>query len=273
MVTNNEKSYYERMNSTMNNKCSTLYPYLFNGVRVLDFGAGKDLAIAKLVENFNGKYTAVDRSTQVQQYFEDNGILCYESINDINEKVDVIFLSSVYHELLSYLNPLEVASIIRSFSKILDNNGYIVIRDWNTLSNNDWHVEDEISIKKEKLKEIKKWIQVLKEQGIIENSSILKIDDEFIKGYRNDLYNIIYHTTWGLASIPRESKENYAISLDSILRYFYNNDLVIKEKVVTWDDTYINYMDKYFPSYKEKISCREEWLSPKVKIILQNKRS
>lgn len=273
MLTNNEKSYYDRMNSTMSDKCKTLKPYLFNGVKVLDFGAGKDIEIAKLVKSYNGSYIAVDRSSQVQEYFENNNIICYGDIKDINENVDIIFLSSVYHELLSYLNPLEISSIISSFSKILKPDGKIVIRDWNTLDIDKWHTIDEMKIKKEKYEEILKWIKVLKENCIIENSSLIEVNDTSIKGYRNDLYNIMYHATWGLASIPRESKENYAITLDSIYRYFYNNNLVIDEKEIKWDDTYINYMNEYFLDYEKKINDRETWMAPKVRIILKYKKT
>ena len=36
----NEKSYYDRMSNTMNDNCNTLFPYLYEGSKVLDFGAG-----------------------------------------------------------------------------------------------------------------------------------------------------------------------------------------------------------------------------------------
>lgn len=272
MITENEETYYERMKSTMTDKCLTLLPYLFEGVKVLDFGVGKDLSIDKLVKGFNGKYIAVDNSTQVQEYFEKNGILCFNSLDDVNETVDVIFLSSVYHELLSYLTSLEITSIIKKFSQLIGNDGKIVIRDWNILNIEEWHKKDEIVINKENYLEIKKWIIALKEKGIIENNNTLEFTNDSIKGCRNDLYNILYHTTWGIDSLPRESRENYAITLDSILRYFYNNDLEITEKVVKWDDTYIKYINKYFISYGDRVKNEEEWLSPKVRITLQKRK-
>lgn len=271
MITNNAETYYERMSSTMSDKCLTLYPYLFNGITVLDFGAGKDLSIAKMVEQFNGKYIPVDNSSQVQEFFMSNGITCYDSIFQVKEKVNVIFLSSVFHELLSYLDSKEVSLITDKFSQLLTEDGQIILRDWNILDINEWYKEDEIIINEERIPEIKKWIDALVSKGIIKSINDIKITNNSIIGNRCDLYNILYHTTWGLDSLPRESNENYAITNGNLLEYFLSNGLKIDDFKVKWDDTYINYMDKYFPSYGDRVKNKEQWLSPKVRVILKKK--
>lgn len=265
----NEKSYYDRMSNTMNDKCNTLFPYLYEGSKVLDFGAGKNLSVSNLVKAFNGTYVAVDNSIQSQQFFEENGIVCYDSVEDFEDKFDIIFMSSVYHELLSYLNPLEVAKLARKLSSLLSDNGKIVIRDWNMLDASKWQKQDSIIIEPSKSEEINKWISALQERGIIEHNDRLRINKVSIEGSRNDLYNILYHTTWGLASILRESKENYAIPAESLFRYFYNSGLEIDSKEIKWDDEYIKFMSPYFTSYEDRVLNREEWLSPKVVLTMK----
>lgn len=263
---NNEKSYYDRMSSTMNDKCKTILPFLYEGVRVLDFGAGCDLSIAQLVSDFNGYYCAVDQSLQVIDFFSKNNRFCYSDISLINESFNVIFMSSVYHELISYLGENETNLIFKHLSNLLSSNGKIIIRDWNVLQNDVWNENMNLSYDISKTKDINTWINSLKNNKII---SSIDFNSGVIFASRKDIYNIIYHVTWGLQSLERECRESYSISFEQFNYIISMNGLKLVENITKWDDSYINYVKMYFPEYSNLVLMRNEWIAPKMIIVLQ----
>lgn len=99
-----QKQYMERMNQTALSKFDLLKPYLNPTIKVLDFGSGYSPDFIEAVIQTGASYTAYDNSPIVQEKLRTNGInlLTEEELLSSKERFDIVFLSSVFHELVSY---------------------------------------------------------------------------------------------------------------------------------------------------------------------------
>ena len=103
----NQTTYYSRMAKSAPDKIAAISTYTKAGTRLLDFGSGLNLDVAEFVSGRGGAYTSVDNERSVVDAMLDAG---FESHTDLRyiagREFDVIFLSSVLHELFSYCSPL-----------------------------------------------------------------------------------------------------------------------------------------------------------------------
>lgn len=125
--------YVRRMASTLNAKWEALAPYVTPGARVLDYGCGMpvECGIRERVEAAGGVYECHDISTTVETAMRDAGAT-FRTKEDLQERMggyDVLFLSSVVHEILGESNgdSLKELELIR---QLVASGGVLVIRDW-----------------------------------------------------------------------------------------------------------------------------------------------
>ena len=95
--------YVRRMASALNTKWEALASYVSPGVRVLDYGCGMPVegGIRERVEAAGGVYECHDISTTVETAMRDAGAT-FRTKEDLQDRAggyDVVFLSSVVHEL------------------------------------------------------------------------------------------------------------------------------------------------------------------------------
>lgn len=97
--------YVRRMAASLGAKWEALEPYVTSGARVLDYGCGMpvDGGIRELVEAAGGVYECHDISATVETAMRDAGAT-FRTREDLQERAggyDVVFLSSVMHEILA----------------------------------------------------------------------------------------------------------------------------------------------------------------------------
>lgn len=155
---NNEQSYYARMFATMSGKLSALEGQVQKGMRVLDFGSGPSDDVYEYVRHFEANYYALDNSRQVQMLLEEKGIHCIDLafLKSTDMKFDIIFMSSVFHELLSYLSRNEVADTMNVVLSRLAEKGKLIMRDWCSPENK---TITKLEVIPTKIDEVKIWVK------------------------------------------------------------------------------------------------------------------
>ena len=128
----NTQTYIDRMNQTALSKFGCLQPYLGEGVSVLDFGSGYSPDFINEVQATGATYIAYDTSRVVREKLHADGV---NAVADVTEKYDVIFLSSVFHELISYLSDVEYNRTTKMIADTVKPGGHIIIRDWANQTN------------------------------------------------------------------------------------------------------------------------------------------
>lgn len=105
----NTETYMNRMNQTALSKFESVKPYLAPGQILLDFGSGFSPEFIDEVKGTGATYVACDASPIVQEKLHALGIttITQDELTTAEEQFDVIFLSSVFHELISYLSDVE----------------------------------------------------------------------------------------------------------------------------------------------------------------------
>lgn len=161
----NEQSYYARMRSTMSDKLRALDGQVKKGMRVLDFGSGPSEDVYEYVQYFEADYYALDNSRQVQILLEEKGIRCIDLtfLKSTDIKFDIIFMSSVFHELLSYLSRNEAASTMNVVLSHLSEHGKLIIRDWCAPEDKTFA---RVEVIPTKIDEVKQWIKELSEHAV-----------------------------------------------------------------------------------------------------------
>lgn len=228
------KNYQKRMNQTMVDKIDILKKYIKSNDTVLDFGCGSSTQIRDVVESLGGRYIGVDTNPDVQKVFGQTKI--YESIEEVQEKYDIVFMSSVIHELFSYLSEAKRENLFKRLIDKLSPNGKIIIRDFYIYENDN--MTSHLTIRPERV-EVKIWYNALLKNNIIKPMSITNR----IVGNHLDVYEMLYHTVWGLQSLEHESCERYSISETALLKLIPLN---IIESSTYFDKGYLQHMDKYF---------------------------
>ena len=243
----NKDIYIQRMNQTAKSKFAVIEPYLSKGMKILDFGSGISPEFISDVDSTGAEYYAYDISKTVQTELANMGVNVVTKDDLINNEVqfDIIYLSSVFHEIISYLNRQERTETISMIMESLKSDGYLIIRDW--ANPND--VEKLFNIKpvsNQAKEDMDIWINELLKNSIIDSYEELE-DGSILTNYKN-AYEILFHTVWGLKSLSRESKEQYNIE-NSINDWVYHPwaKLITHLKLYQEkDETYLPHLQKYF---------------------------
>lgn len=241
---NDKNTYITRMNKTALSKFDVLKPYLKKKTKVLDYGSGISPEFIKSVQQTGAKYYAHDISPTVQNELANLNIdvITDENLEKSKEKYDIIFMSSVFHEIISYMSRPERTKVLKQIYRNLKKDGKLIIRDW---ANNNSDKLYKINTKSEKAsKEIDRWVKKLKENSIIQN--VEKTNNKEYKTTEKEAYEVIFHVVWGVQSLERESKEEYNIQ-DYLEKWLlkplnFKVSSVIEEK----DESYLQYLQKYF---------------------------
>lgn len=242
-------TYQERMNQTVQVKLHAVLPYLEPGMKLLDFGSGFSPEFIYQIEKRGVIYHAYDISPTVNRQLTANGTVCLTNLTDKVEYYDVIFASSVFHELISYQSKSEYMIIVRNLMDTLKQYGKIVIRDWDfTKQHGDEFTRKSIPFRMEKLVEIRKWCDALLKNKIIQWFEI-DTSKYVVAATEFDMLQIMFHVTWGIDAIERESRETYTsmITTFNIMKESTEPDTVVYDDSYNeYDATYLPHLQKYF---------------------------
>ena len=246
--TSNKDIYIKRMNQTAKSKFAVVEPYLSKGMKILDFGSGISPEFISDVDSTGAEYYAYDISKTVQTELTKMGVnvVTKEDLTNKEVQFDIIYLSSVFHEIISYLNRQERTETITMIMESLKPGGYLIIRDWANPNDIDLLFCIE-TISKQAEKEMDIWVNELLKNSIIDND-YTKYEDGSIVTHSKNAYEIIFHTVWGLKSLSRESKEQYNIE-DGIMNwicYPWRQSIELKTTHQEKDETYLPHLQKYF---------------------------
>ena len=240
-------SYIQRMNQTAESKFKVVEPFLGDGVTLLDFGSGISSEFIADVVSTGADYYSYDISPTVQTTLSRMGVNVVTKPELLKQELqfDMIYLSSVFHEIMSYLTRQERTETISMIVNSLKPGGFLVIRDW---ANPDV-VSETFTLRpvsKQSEIEIHTWIQELQKNSIIDTVEI-KEDGSIVTTVKN-AYEIMFHTVWGLGSLSRESKEQYSITdaLDKWILSPWKDYLELQDSYISRDDSYLAYLQKYF---------------------------
>lgn len=244
---NDSGSYIQRMNKTANSKFKVVEPFLGKGVNILDFGSGISSEFISEVVSTGANYYAYDISLTVQTELSRMGVsvLTEDDLLKQTIKFDVIYLSSVFHEIMSYLNRQERTETISMLVGALKQGGSLIIRDWANPDNESESFTLQ-PVSTLALEEISIWIHELQRNSIIGNIET-KEDGSIITTVK-DAYELVFHTVWGLKSLSRESKEQYSITgaLNKWILSPWKDCLELQDSYTSKDDSYLTYLQKYF---------------------------
>ena len=242
----NGDSYIQRMNKTADSKFKVVEPFLGEGVKLLDFGSGISSKFISEVVSTGANYYAYDISLTVQTELSRIGVSVLTKSDLLNQTIqfDVIYLSSVFHEIISYLNHQERTKTISMLVGALKQGGSLIIRDWANPNNLESFTLQPVS--NHAKEEIFTWIHELKRNSIIGNVKVN--EDGSIITTLKDAYEIMFHTVWGLGSLSRESKEQYNVTsaLNKWILSPWKDCLQLKSKYTSRDGSYLVYLQKYF---------------------------
>lgn len=270
MENHTSKTYQERMNQTATSKFGVIQPHLKTGIKLLDFGSGYSPEFIGQVKNAGAEYVAYDVSPTVQGQLQENNVdfLTKEQLLQVESEFDIVYLSSVFHELMSYLTRQERTEVFAIIDKTLKSDGKIIIRDWGysekryseeqiIIHSWDYATRKKYSLQlttNEVEEEVHSWVTELVKNSVIRKPWLfLGIDGKpvspniYIPTSSHDIYEIMFHVVWGLDSIEREAKETYTVTPELIEKWIcdplgYHIEEVSKEV----DDTYLPYLQKYF---------------------------
>lgn len=173
MENHTNKTYQERMNKTALSKFGAIKKHLKKGVKLLDFGSGFSPGFIEQVQQTGAHYIAYDVSQIVQNQLKENNIdfLTKEQLQNTEDKFDVIYLSSVFHELMSYLSRPERRETFAMLDKALKPDGVIIIRDWGYDPNPDYITSFEVA-SSDAHDEIHTWIKELVKNAILTKPTV-----------------------------------------------------------------------------------------------------
>lgn len=256
MENHTNQTYQKRMNKTASSKFGVIEKHLDKGIKLLDFGSGFSPEFIKQVQQTGAHYVAYDVSQIVQNQLKENDIdfLTKEQLTNTEDEFDVIYLSSVFHELMSYLSRPERRETFAMLDKALKPDGVIIIRDWGYDPNLDYITSFEVA-SSDAHDEIHTWIKELVKNSILTNPTVIEqIDREtepdFYIATKHDIYEIMLHAVWGLNSLDRESKETYSVTPELINKWicypYGYEDAKFTSAQKEYDETYLPYLQKYF---------------------------
>lgn len=258
MENHTNKTYQERMNKTASSKFGAIEKHLEKGVKLLDFGSGFSPEFIEQVKQTDAHYVAYDVSQIVQNQLKENDIdfLTKKQLANTEDEFDVIYLSSVFHELISYLSRPERRETFAMLDKALKPDGVIVIRDWGYVQQNPNEFALFEVASSTVNEEVYTWIKELFKNSIIEKPSTVEhvsdneSEPDIYVTTKRDIYEIMLHVVWGLGSLEREAQETYNITPELINKWIchpYNyEDAKFTLERTEYDETYLPYLQKYF---------------------------
>ena len=246
MENHTNPTYNKRMHQTTDAKLEPLMPYLKPNTTLLDFGSGFNPDFITSIEDTGAIYYGYDISPIVNQQFKENKVkhLSKDDLEAQTETFDVIYLSSVLHEFFSYLSPKDYRDTMATIVKALKPDGYLILRDWPIIQEPD-KIQKLIAKDQEAAKIIDTWQDALKDNAV--TGPIKKSNPTTYHGKKADLFELVFHVSWGLESLERESQERYHMTTRQILKsLLYPFDLTLIHAYYQDDDSYLPHLQKYF---------------------------
>ena len=248
------KTYQERMNQTASSKFGAIAKHIGENVKLLDFGSGFSPEFIKQVTQAEAHYVAYDVSQIVQSQLQENNIdfITKEQLENIEDEFDIIYMSSVFHELMSYLSRPERTKTFAMLDRALKPDGVIIIRDWGPGETSS--LDTSIEVASEDVNdEVYTWVKALVKNSVISMPTIVCNDNDnhiapyIYKANSQTIYEIMFHAVWGLDSLERESKESYAIEKHLIHKWICApHGYKIIQSQNEFDETYLPHLQKYF---------------------------
>ena len=248
------KTYQERMNQTAPSKFGVIAKHLGENVKLLDFGSGFSPEFIKQVAQTGTHYVAYDVSQIVQSQLQENNInfVTKEQLENIEDEFDIIYMSSVFHELMSYLSRPERTKTFAMLDRALKPDGTIIIRDWGPGETPNLVTSIEVA-SEDVSDEVCTWIEALVKNSVISMLTIVCDDNDnpitpyTYKANNQTIYEIMFHAVWGLDSLERESKESYVI-VDHLIHKWIcaPHGYKITQSQNEFDETYLPHLQKYF---------------------------
>lgn len=256
--TNDKDQYMSRMNQTARSKFDLLQPYLAPGISILDFGSGYSPEFIEAVVATGASYTACDHSPIVQEKLQEHGVnwLTPQTLATVEERFDIVFLSSVFHELVSYLTREEYKQTLDTLVGILKSGGLLIVRDWANPNNDSIST---ITLKAKTKQEVFTWIHALESNNIFKQT--VTTGDTLFASQR-DMYQIVFHAVWGLGSLERESKETYDVT-DAIGSLSLTYGLTLVSYHAEYDESYLEHIKKYFTTRTLPFATKGIWVFKK----------
>lgn len=265
--------YVRRMASTLNAKWEALAPYVTPGARVLDYGCGMPVenGIRERVEAAGGVYECHDISTTVETAMRDTGAT-FRTKEDLQERAgtyDVLFLSSVVHEFTSQDDDFEETEAVWG---LVADGGVAIVRDWTGVR---FQLRSELpqSLKvksEDAMREVLAWVGALAMNKVVRvgNVKTCKIDWDNLEIHADpaNLYEIAFHSVWGLDSLSRESGEWYGEAqgeLSTHIRYW--GDCTAERRYDEWDEGYLEHFQRLYDIN------RLPWPTKTVLVLRRNK--
>lgn len=260
-------NYEKRMESSMNYKIEAIKPWLKEGVKVLDYGCGRSNTIRDLVQDCKGSYylgidNDFDEIPQGFTHLDKLGRATFQAKylqeldESIEEEFDVIFMSSVIHEMQSFMTRDQFVEEIKKLCGLLKVGGHLIVRDWD-ICRYDGYKEGKL-IPRDKTRSLYPVLELWKDcfywSGIkmpIYFKESLGGIVECIEGTKSDLLNFAYHVVWGTDSISRETDEDYRVNYSWAMYSCYMDCINIYEE---HDEGYKKYLSEYFENYEEIFS-------------------
>lgn len=272
-VDSTSPEYVRRMTASLGAKWAALEPYVTPGARILDYGCGMpvDGGIRELVEAAGGVYECHDISATVETAMRDAGAT-FRTKEDLQERVggyDVVFLSSVVHEFTSQDDGFEE---FESIWGLVADGGVAVVRDWSGVRFQACsELPRSLKVKSEDaMREVLAWI------GALALNTVVRVGN--VKNYRIDwdnleihadstsLYEIAFHSTWGLDSLPRESAEWYGEAQGELgMHIRYWGDCTVERRYDEWDEGYLEHFQRLYDI------DRLPWPTKTVLVLRRNK--
>lgn len=269
---NQEQSYYDRMSNAKNDKLRIL-DYIETGMHVLDYGAGT-ADIAQPIIQAGATYTALDSDPAIQKLLKSKNINVIDTKDIIisSTKYDIIYLSSVVHEMYSqnlYIDHSIMPTfkvdqyIFQHLMSRLKPNGLLIIRDWVNYGHDDnepqdyilkidpsiaedfYHFYDKLTIEQRKMNYFTRMTPL--DQKYDDTTGGITRYPTIYQGPMDAIYEAMYHHNWGPQSFERESKEIYGhLNVKTIYQHasFFNKHVVSAETY--FDEDYRQYLSKKY---------------------------
>ncbi len=265
IINANIKEYQERMSLNIEKKLDFIkYINEFKNkddLIILDFGCAEGTLTKVIAESFI-------KSTIYGYDIHEESIKNANKKNKINNnyfvcelnceiKYDIIILSSICHEIISYHDNKTnaLSDFFKYIKTLLKDDGKIIIREGFKFEEIDNEVT-KFKLLPEKIDESKQVLNYILNHSQFKNYyNSIKIDKEYIYGNINSLIEFFNKQTWGLESLPREAQEIVnCLSLSEWENEINSSNLKIILNNVTTDDTYFQYLNKFV-----EIDNNEKW--------------
>lgn len=174
-----------------------------------------------LVEGAGGVYCCHDAHPDVEKAMSVDGGFRHMSSDDLAEYVgafDVVFMSSVVHEMLTHsCKPGSVANaaLFDLIGSLVASSGCIVVRDWAdyAVGARDGSLPASLGLVDESAaREVAQWVSAMENNGVIREGAVTVSRSSVgwvISGERASVCEVFLHAVWGLGSLDRESQERY----------------------------------------------------------------